>query len=312
MKNSQRIGKFFKMLLLTACSIYFTSCPVMCWNCLVWSALSTSRVVYCFFFSLNFWIEECEPFTMMCALFLLFRRCLISWYNRLALVIFNVFCCGLWTTSSFPYWLLYVTRWCFYNNLSDGMLNIPFGLYQKWFWYTGKSPILFVDVTPALKCTCRYFLSGVSLVFGRYLPLMKAFTFNLLSRRHQLSSITDSDATSSMIYPTCIMLALILLCENDSWHLHLLDSIWNTTYDEVWQNRSSVDEISSHSLVGMVVMRLHDASSTFNNFVSPPPPSNFLFQYFPFFCFPGCFWIFFEIILGGSFDLSCIIAFSPQ
>ena len=45
MKSSQRIVRFFRMLLYTACNIFFTGCPVMLWNCLSQPDLFKSRSV---------------------------------------------------------------------------------------------------------------------------------------------------------------------------------------------------------------------------------------------------------------------------
>ena len=64
--SSCRIGIFCMMLLSTSCKIYFTSCPMMFWNCLARLALFTSQEVYCFLFYSTCGMGECELFTMMC------------------------------------------------------------------------------------------------------------------------------------------------------------------------------------------------------------------------------------------------------
>ena len=45
----------------------------------------------------------------------------------------------------------------------------------------------------------------------------------------------------------------------------MIGSIFNTSCDEVWQNMSPGYGESSHYLVGIPIMRLHDASLTFTN-----------------------------------------------
>ena len=52
--SSWRIGIFYRMLLSTACRIFFTGWPVMFWNLLAISALFTSQAVHCFFFYSTF------------------------------------------------------------------------------------------------------------------------------------------------------------------------------------------------------------------------------------------------------------------
>ena len=208
---------------------------------------------------------------ILCAFFLLFRWCFMSLYKRKALVIFNVGRCGMRTENSLLYPMLYVTMWCFCTNTGDMMLAIPFGLYQTWFEYPGRSPILLVHVTPAFKCKRRYCLPGTSLIFDRYLTLMKLLQVNWLLSRHKISSIPDYAPSSRMVSPTHIMLELRLLCENYFWDSSVLAYICNNVCDEVWYNMRPEGGRSSHSLVGMSIMRLHDASSTFTNVLSPTP-----------------------------------------
>ena len=66
-----------------------------------------------------------------------------------------------------------------------------------------------------------------------------------------------------MVSPTRIMLVLHLLRKNAPWTLFVMHSIFKTYCDDFWKNVIPVDGRSSHSLVGMPIMRLHDASSTF-------------------------------------------------
>ena len=164
------------------------------------------------------------------------------------------------------------------------MLAIPFGLYQTVFEYPGRSLILLVYVSPSFQLTCKYYPSGASLMFDRYFPLMKALRVYWFLRRHKCSSIQAYDAAASIVYTTRIMLAFLFLCENAYCASYVLPSIFNTACGEVWQNTSPVDGISSHYLVGITIIILHDASLEFINFLSPPL-SGGLFPCFPFFVF---------------------------
>ena len=101
----RKIGRSCSMLLSTVCRIRFTRWPVMCFNRLAIPALFTSQEVYCFLSSTNYGMGEHGSFTMMCT-FLFLIRYLILWYKRPALIILKVGCCGIWTTNSFPSWLL--------------------------------------------------------------------------------------------------------------------------------------------------------------------------------------------------------------
>ena len=153
---------------------------------------------------------------------------------------FNVGCCGIWMKNPLPYWLLYVTRWVFCTNPSDRVLDIPFGLYKKYliiqevhqyYWY-----MLHLNYNGHI-----YILSGSSVIFDRYLPLMKVLHVDWLSRRHQFYSIPDSSGASRILSPTQIMLVLRLLCENSSWYSSVLDCICKNSCDEVLHNMSTGD-----------------------------------------------------------------------
>ena len=120
-------------------------------------------------------------------------------------------------------------------------------------------------VTISLQRTRRYFPAGAFLVFDKYLPLMKALHVDLLSRRHQFSSITDSDATARMVSFTCITLVLPLLCDNAYLILSVILSVCKNSCDEVWQNTSPRDRRPSHSLVGIHTVILHDEYLTLTN-----------------------------------------------
>ena len=98
-------------------------------------------------------------------------------------------------------------RVIFWTMPSDRMLYITLGLYHTGSEYPRRSPILLVCVTPELQWTRRYFPSGASLIFERYFPLINAFHFDWLSRRHQFSSILASAEAARMVSPKCIMLA---------------------------------------------------------------------------------------------------------
>ena len=202
------------------------------------------------------------------------------------MVIINVVSYGLCTTHSFPSWLLYIPWWCFYTNTSDRMLDIPFGFYYPGFEYPGRSLTLLVYVTPASKWTHRYYPLGESMMFDRYLLLMKELNVDWLLRSHKFSSLLASAAASSrMVYPTHIMSVLHLLYDNTSWDFSVIVSIWNTSCDEVWQNMSPRDGRSSYYLVGMPIMRLHYESSKSTNVFCSTPPSIGLLPYFRCFVF---------------------------
>ena len=106
------------------------------------------------------------------------------------------------------------------------------------------------------------------MIFGRYFPLMMALNVYWLSRRHKFSSIPDSAAESSMTSPTHIKLALCFLCQNAYLISSVIGYVCKTSCDEVWQNMSPGDEKSSHYLVGIITMILHDESWTFTNVFS--------------------------------------------
>ena len=136
------------------------------------------------------------------------------------------------------------------------MLAIPFGSYHTGFEYTGRSPVLLVVVTPELQWTSRYFPSGESTMFDRYLPLVKALHVDWLLRRYHFLSIPASDTSSTMVSTTHIMLALHLLCNNTPWALYVMGSICKTSCDVVSQNMSPGYGRSSYSLVGMTIMTM--------------------------------------------------------
>ena len=68
-----------RMLLSTACRIWFNGWPVMCWNSLDRSDLFKPQVVYCFLFYSTCGMGEHKSFTKMCTFFLFVKRCLMSW-----------------------------------------------------------------------------------------------------------------------------------------------------------------------------------------------------------------------------------------
>ena len=160
------------------------------------------------------------------------------------------------------------------------MLAISFGLYHTGFEYPGRSPILLVYVTPALKRTHRYFPSGASMMLYIYFPFMKVLHVDWFPRRHQFSSIHDSAAAYRILSPEQIMLALCLLHEKNSWTSFFMGSICKNSCDEVWKNMSTGDSRSSHYSLGIPITRLHDASSTFSKVFCSPPPSGGFFQIF--------------------------------
>ena len=84
----------------------------------------------------------------------------------------------------------------------DRMLEIPLVLYHIRLEYPGRSPILLMGVTPALKWTRRYCPSVESLIFERYFPLMNVLHVDWLLIRHQFLSITASAEAARMLSPT--------------------------------------------------------------------------------------------------------------
>ena len=98
------------------------------------------------------------------------------------------------------------------------------------------------------------------------------------------------------------MLALLLLREDDSLVSSVLAYIFKTACYELLQNMSPGYEILSHSLVGMHIMRMHNASSTCTNFLSPYP-SEGLFLYIFLFHFYECLCILFKLRLGGALTI---------
>ena len=94
---------------------------------------------------------------------------------------------------------------------------------------------------------------------------MKSLHVDWFSIRHQFSSISASDSAAMMVSPTRIIFVFHLLRKNTSWTLSMMGSICKTFCDEVWKNMNSWYGQSSHYLVGVSIMRLHDVSSTFAN-----------------------------------------------
>ena len=111
-----------------------------------------------------------------------------------------------------------------------------------------------------------------------------------------------------MVHPTFIILALQLLCKNDSWASSALYYMCMTTYHEVWHNMSPVDGRSNHSLVGMHIVRLHDTSLIFFNFFILLRQHT-IFSIFSLLHIPECFCILLELELGEELGIAWIIAF---
>ena len=142
-------------------------------------------------------------------------------------------------------------------------------------------------------------------MFDRYLPLIKALHVNWLSRRHQFSPIPDSNVSARMASSTCIILKLLLLCDNDYWDSSVLDSIWNTACDEVWQNMIPEYRIcdiipffggDTHHKTALCILDIHQCfvSSSTRSFIS----IFYLFRLTECLCTP------FDIFLGGTFSIS--------
>ena len=94
-----------------------------------------------------------------------------------------------------------------------------------------------------------------------------------------------------------------------SLDLSVIDSICKTSCDEVCHKLSPGGGRSSCSLVGVPVVRLHDASSTFTLLLllrQEACPRCSLFHLYEYFC------ILFEIRLCVEFTISCILTFSSQ
>ena len=158
------------------------------------------------------------------------------------------------------------------------MLSIVFLYQSKWqgfgyplwvvpdrIWVSSKFTNLIGVCYSWIAVERRYFPWGASLMFDRNFLLMKAFHFDWLSRRRQFSSIPASYAEARMVSPTLIILVFPLLRESTYWTLSIMGSICKNYCDEVWENMSPGDRVSYHSSVGIPIMRLHDASSTFTN-----------------------------------------------
>ena len=150
------------------------------------------------------------------------------------------------------------------------MLAIPLGLYHTGSEYPGRSPILLVFVTPVLQWTHGYCPLGSYLIFDRYFPLINAFHVDLLSRRHQFSSIPAFAVSSRMVFPTCVIMVLPLFI------LLLIGSICGISCVEVLHNMRLGDGVLPHSLVGSPIMKQHKASLTFTNAFWYPPPGELL------------------------------------
>ena len=184
----------------------------------------------------------------------------------------------MWMTNSFPSRLLKVTGWFFCTRPSYRMLAIPLGLYHTGSEYPGRSPILLVCVTLAIKWTFIYCPSGASLILERYFLLINALHVDWFPRRHQFQSIPASAASARMVSPTFIMLTSPYLT------LFLIGSVCWTSWVEVWQNTRPGDGILTHFLVGYPIMILHKASLMFTNALCSPPPGGLL-EYFSCFIF---------------------------
>ena len=98
---------------------------------------------------------------------------------------------------------------------------------------------------------------------------MKALHVDLLSRRHQFSSIPAYAAEVRMLFTICNILKFPLLCKNTSLVLLITVSVCKTSCDEVRHNMSQRGSVSSHSLVRIPIIRLHYLYLTFTSVFVP-------------------------------------------
>ena len=106
----------------------------------------------------------------------------------------------------------------------------------------------------------------------------------LIGNKTPTLSITTSSASTMMVYHTRNVLAMQLLCENNFWDSSVLSFIYKYSCNEVWNNMSLGYGLSSHSSVGIHIMRLHDSYLTFTNVWSLPRPSDVYIFFL--FCLP--------------------------
>ena len=149
-------------------------------------------------------------------------------------------------------------------------------------------------------------------MLDRYLLLMKAFHVDLLSRRHQFSSITASSASVRMVSTTQIMFVLHFLRGSNFWNLSVLGSTWKTSYDEVW--KTWVQEMVYNTITQWVwpswdCMMHHKHSPIFVVLILHQGACLYIFPLLHFF---GYICIFFELFLCRLFSVSCIVKFYPQ
>ena len=95
---------------------------------------------------------------------------------------------------------------------------------------------------------------------------MKALYVDWLLKGQHFLSISASVEAFRMVSPTHIMLEFHLLRKNIYFTSSVMGSIFKTSRDEIYTNMSTGDGISYHYLVGMPIIRLHDASSSLTDF----------------------------------------------
>ena len=98
-----------------------------------------------------------------------------------------------------------------------------------------------------------------------------------------------------------------IFCNNESLISSVIGYIFNTSCDEVWKKTSPGDGRSSHSSVGITIMRLHDASLTLTNVffssIRGLAPIFFLIRFSERLC------ILFYFCLYRSLIVPCIVSF---
>ena len=87
----------------------------------------------------------------------------------------------------------------------------------------------------------------------------------MIAEKTPIFAIPVSDAAARMVSTIPIMLVLRLLRKNNYWTSFVMGSICKTSCGGVWKNLIPGYKRSSHYVVGMTTMKLHDTSSTFTN-----------------------------------------------
>ena len=108
--------------------------------------------------------------------------------------------------------------------------------------------------------------------------------------------------TPQELYWRCVCCAIIIFLISS-----LIGPICKNSFDEVWQNTSTRDGRSLHSLVGIPIMGLHYSSMTFVNFFGYLPPGDLLLHFLALFLLMLLrpLWVF----LCRALVVPCIVSF---